>query len=453
MTAAPEPTVSAVLAKRIQAICVEPLPEYVVTASRLRVLDALTCMALGAGTASGRAAVRLAERWSPPDGTVHVIGHDRAFMPPWTAFVHGVAAHTLELDDAHDATSVQPGAAVVATALALCESNDVSGDTFLRAVLAGYEVSLALGLWFAPEHKELGYHPTATLTTIGATATACVAAGADEATCRAALEIATSMAGGLLEFARAGGTVNHLHTGKAALLGVFAADAAAHGFSGAGTAFEGQWGMHRVLGGRAGSSTWPGIGDGWRVAEVISKPYPTCRAAHPAIAAAGRLHADFVQRGMPAEVVVKVPQQSFRQTNQPHPAGMRERQFSSQYGVAAALTSGTVTLRDITNDNRAAPLTPLMQRVRLVVDDSVPASARSAAVSLHYGDEHADVDESPRIGGGQGAAEIPEDVLRRRLDVEVPARFERLNSWLTGVCSRQSLRGLSEEFGTYFGPW
>jgi 2-methylcitrate dehydratase PrpD len=137
MNGQPDETVADVLARSVQALGRRDLPEPVRVATRLRVVDALSCMSLGSRTASARAAVRLARRWSPPDAAVHVIGNDAVLAAPWAAFANAVSAHTLELDDAHDDTSVQPGAAVVATALALADSPRCSGETFLRAVLAG----------------------------------------------------------------------------------------------------------------------------------------------------------------------------------------------------------------------------------------------------------------------------------------------------------------------------
>jgi 2-methylcitrate dehydratase PrpD len=283
------------------------------------------------------------------------------------------------------------------------------------------------------------------LTTIGATAAACVVLDVDAATARAALTVATSMASGLLEFTRAGGTVNHLHTGKAALLGILAVDAAAHGFSGPATAFEGEWGLRRVQT-KQPAGPWPGIDDQWRVLDVISKPYPTCRAAHPPIAAAERLHVEFARRDVPDEVVVRVPLQCFRQTDHPDPADLRQRQFSTQFGVAVALTRGDVGLADYQDERRVAAVQPLMRRVRLVVDDDAPASRRSATVTLRYADgrDLVAADGDPDVDG-EHATPAAEQILRRRFDRQGAGSFERVVDVVTDVCRRRSLGSASAE--------
>jgi 2-methylcitrate dehydratase PrpD len=439
-------TVADGLARSVLRLGQEAIPNQVRSAARLRVVDALSCMALGSRTASAQAALRLAQRWSPADGQSRVIGARAALSSPWAGFVNAVAAHTLEFDDAHDDTSVQPGAAVVATALALADSRGSSGETFLRAVLAGYETSLALGTWFAPSHKELGYHPTATLTTIGATAAACVVRKADLATTRAALAIATSMASGLLEFARADGTVNHLHTGKATLLGMLALEAAEEGFSGPSTAYEGTWGLQSVQTTEP-RAPWPGLDDQWRVLNVVSKPYPTCRAAHPPMIAAERLHPELARRGLPDEVVVRVPSQCFRQTNHPEPADTRQRQFSTQFGVAVALGTGGASLLDYQDERRAAEHQPLMRRVHLMVDTAAPASQRSAQVTLRYADG-ASVVSTDGASSQDSATEAPsaEHVLRRRLDRAGAGMFQRTHDLIAEACERPRLGSLAAEF-------
>jgi 2-methylcitrate dehydratase PrpD len=443
-----ELTVADRLAGSVARLGQVQIPEPVRSAILLRVVDAVSCMALGSQAPSARAALRLANRWSAPGGQSAIIGARESLQAPWSGFVNAVSAHTLELDDAHDDTSVQPGAAVVATSLALTDDLHCSGETFLRAVLAGYETSLALGSWFAPSHKELGYHPTATLTTIGATAAACVIRGADLATTRAALTIATSMASGLLEFARADGTVNHLHTGKAALLGMLAVDAAAEGFSGPGTAYEGTWGLRNVQT-TAPPSAWPGLDDHWRVLQVVSKPYPTCRAAHPPMEAAERLHPEVARRGLPDEVVVSVPLQCYRQTNHPEPTDMRQRQFSTQFGVAATLGTGGAFLADYLDEQRAAAHLPLMRRVRLVVDDDAPPSQRSAGVTLCYADGSsvvgaaAVVDDDPTAGSSQ-----PEQVLRRRIDQGGEGVFAGVHDLISEACARPRLGSFTSELNS-----
>jgi 2-methylcitrate dehydratase PrpD len=57
------------------------------------------------------------------------------------AFASAMAAHGAEINDFMPSVYVQPGPAVVSTALCLAESRRCSGDAVVRAVIAGYELA------------------------------------------------------------------------------------------------------------------------------------------------------------------------------------------------------------------------------------------------------------------------------------------------------------------------
>ncbi|MGB2251450.1 MAG: MmgE/PrpD family protein, partial [Candidatus Puniceispirillaceae bacterium] len=57
------------------------------------------------------------------------------------AFLNGASAHTSEFDDIFRDGGLHPGCATIAAALSVAQKHDLSGEIFLRAVIAGYEVS------------------------------------------------------------------------------------------------------------------------------------------------------------------------------------------------------------------------------------------------------------------------------------------------------------------------
>ena len=71
-----------------------------------------------------------------------VIGTDIKTDVLNAAFINGVSAHVLELDDGHRKAQIHLGAVIFPVALALCESYDLSGKEFLEAVMVGYEVGI-----------------------------------------------------------------------------------------------------------------------------------------------------------------------------------------------------------------------------------------------------------------------------------------------------------------------
>ena len=114
--------------------------------------------------------------------------------------------------------------------------------------------------------------------------------------------IAASMASGIIEANRTGGTVKRIHCGWAAHAAICAARMAEFGITGPPTALEGRFGFFRAfLGDRYhAAAITDGLGEEWCVPGINFKPYPANHFTHAGIDAAIALR----QRGVrPAEVV------------------------------------------------------------------------------------------------------------------------------------------------------
>ena len=364
-----------------------PISETEAAAARVRVADALTCMALGSAERSTYAAMTVAREWSAAAGRCSVVGRRDQVAAPWAAFVNATAAHCLEFDDAHAHTSVQAGASIVPTALALAEARDAP-DALLEAVVAGYEVALTLGTWLAPSHKARGFHPSSTLTTVGAAAAASRLLQLSARETTEALRISTSFVSGLLEFTRSPCDVNHMHPARAALTGVLSADLARHGVTGPENAFEGRWGLRAAMSEVTSRSLGQQPTNQRRLfLDVASKPYPSCRITHAAIDAALSLRPQLRRREAPSAVDVTVSRQCYEQANRRSAVTLRERQFSVQFCVAVALSRGQPTLQLFQSaaDGLTSEYARLVQ-LRVAPDSGWPERAAQVAVSYADGE-------------------------------------------------------------------
>ncbi len=121
---------------------------------------------LGAGEASGEATVF-------PSRTRTTAAR--------AAFLNGTAGHALDYDDVADEIKGHPSIVLVSTLLALAEANGNSGREFLEAYVIGFEVGCAIarGLPVEPHYRR-GWHATATVGILGATAGAARLLGLDE---------------------------------------------------------------------------------------------------------------------------------------------------------------------------------------------------------------------------------------------------------------------------------
>src|SRR5438132_1413011 len=95
-----------------------------------------------------------------------VVGHGTTAFPATAAWINGSASHAAEFDDIYRDAVYHPGCPTISAALALAEDRDASGEAFLRAVVAGYEVSTRIGAAIQPAHYRY-FHTTGTVGCFG----------------------------------------------------------------------------------------------------------------------------------------------------------------------------------------------------------------------------------------------------------------------------------------------
>jgi len=310
------------------------------------------CLAASSLDTSEAALETMSEAGGRPEATVVV---DGSRLPaPSAAFVNGVLAHSLDFDDTHLPSVLHPSASILPAALAAAEALGSTGSSTVVAAAVGLEICVRLGMaGYDPASRsslffERGQHATSICGAIGAAATAALLAGADEAEVLAAMGIAASMAGGLIEANRTGGTVKRMHCGWAANAGIVAARLARHGFTGPPTVFEGRFGFFQAYlsGEYHASAILDGLGESWEVPKIFFKPYPANHFTHTTADAARALREQGVRPEQIRRIHVQVPQAVLKTVGEPievkrRPETPYQAQFSAPYIVTAALLGGS----------------------------------------------------------------------------------------------------------------
>jgi 2-methylcitrate dehydratase PrpD len=361
------------------------VPDEVMASVRQRVLDVLGLQLAAAALETSRAAVRFVEDQGGI-GAAHAVGLEGPAPAPWAAFVGGVLAHSLDYDDTHLPSILHPSASVIPAAMAAAEHAGATGAQTCRAVAAGLEVVIRLGMagYDRKAHNstffEHGQHATSICGAVGSAAAAAALLGHGTAQVADAMGIAVSMAGGVIEANRTGGTVKRLHCGWAAHAGVSAALLAEAGFTGPPTVLEGRFGFFEAfLHGRyEPSELVEGLGERWAVPGIFFKPYPANHFTHTAIDAAIELR----DQGLRPEDVEKaelgVASPTVRTIGEPlagkqAPESGYAAQFSGPYVVASALLGGSglgLGLDDFTDALARDPARrSLMSRINVAADE------------------------------------------------------------------------------------
>lgn len=364
----------------------EGAPLDVVDSVRSRVLDILGICVAAAPLDTSRAARRwAADGGGTPQATA--IGVMRDLPARSAAFVNGVLAHSLDYDDTHLPSVLHPSAAVIPAALAagqaagaagseVCTAIAVGIETTVRLGMAGYDVTTGNSLFF-----EFGQHATSICGAVGSAVAAGMLSGLDAAGLVNTIGVVASMASGVIESNRTGGTVKRLHCGWAAHAGVSAAELVRYGFTGPPTVLEGRFGFFEAwLHGSAVDldAVTRGLGESWSVPDIFFKPYPANHFTHAGIDAARRMRAAGLDIDRIVHIELRVPEAAHRTIGAPidvkrAPTTGYMAQFSGPYTVVAGLLGGAglgVGLDDFTDELAADPLRRrLMAMVDVVPDE------------------------------------------------------------------------------------
>lgn len=356
------------------------LGSEVVERTRYLLLDYLGVAIAGSLTESSQAVYRMLARSASP-GPCTVLGTASRTSPESAALANGTAAHSVELDDTHQAGSIHPGVVMFSTAIALSEIlPDIDVGQFVPAVVAGYEVATRLGIALQPKsHYELGFHPTSTCGVFGAAVTAAKLLRLSEEQMLSAVGIAGSMAAGSLEFLADGTWTKRLHPGLAAQNGILAAKLAAEGFRGPGTILEGRDGF------LFGYSRNPkpelvtqGLGQNFEIMRTSIKPHACCRYMQAPIdglielAIEHDIHPEQVARIEVAVLEAGWPLVCEPRKRKYSPSNAVDAQFSMPYGAAVALTDRAAGLDQFGGDNFHSPqIKSLMSKVVLEKDKRI----------------------------------------------------------------------------------
>ncbi len=351
------------LADFTTSLSFDDIPDGVVEAAKLHLLDTLGCglaaHALGIAT-EGRTA--MAELGGEPAASV--IGLDGGLPTPNAAFANAMLCHGLDFDDTHSDSVSHVSAVVCPTAIAAGEAQGVTGRELLTAIVGGNEVVTRVGMAASGAFHARGFHPTAICGIFGGGTAACRLLGLDAATTASALGICGSFAGGLFAYLDVGTATKPMHPAWAAHGALVAARLASLGAEGPATVLEGRFGLyHAFVGAEPGEldveSQLADLGDRWETPRIAYKPYPACHFIHGSLGATatliGELDPDEVE-----DVVVTVPEAGVALVLEPAaskvaPRSEYEAKFSLQYSTACMLVHGQVGVRSYTDEAIADP--------------------------------------------------------------------------------------------------
>ena len=316
--------------------------------------------------------------------------------PRTMALLHGTAAHTAEVDDIFRDGIYHPGAPTIAAAHAVAFGK----ESFLRAVIVGYEISTRIGAAMGRAHYE-HWHNTGTIGCFGAAAAAAEALNLDRQRFAHALATVATFSAGLQDAFRTDSMSKPLHAGRAAEAGVTAALAAREGVTGS---LEVMKGYGRAMG---DDPDWDKavatLGGDFHITRMTFKNHACCGHTFAAIDGALALK-EKMRLAVPdiEGVEVATYRAGLEVAHYEAPRTPAEGRFSLKYVVATALTHGSVRLAAFSPERLQDETTrSLMQRISLSIDPQLDAAfprQRAARVAIRARGRREEHLQPTRIG-------------------------------------------------------
>jgi len=326
-----------------------PLPDRVVSIVQSGFIDTIGTMLAGRNEPVVRMAQSfVADAQSPVQEAAVLMGAAQASARD-AALINATAGHALDFDDV--ALGGHPSTVLVPAVMAAGQHVNATGAQVLRAYLIGYEVWAELFVRESDAYHLKGWHPTAVLGTVGASAAVAHLYGLNAQQCQHVMALAASMASGLV--ANFGTMTKPLHAGRAAACAIEAVRWVLKGLTAAPDALEHAAGFLAALsphGAADRSSAVADLGQRFRILEsgLSIKKYPTCYATHRVIDGVLDLCASHrVAWSDVAQVHTHIGTAQAAMLRNHQPQTGLEAKFSMEFAVAAALVRGKVGLNEL----------------------------------------------------------------------------------------------------------
>ncbi|HEV7800704.1 MAG TPA: MmgE/PrpD family protein [Burkholderiales bacterium] len=432
------------------------IPAEAVDKAKVCILDLLGIAAAGAARSNAKIATKTALRLGGPGkSAVWMSGH--RLRPIDAVLPNSVASHCILQDDWMPVSHSHVGAAVVPTAIAMCEEEERTGAELIAAVVAAYDVADRSGQLSVPMFNR-GFRASSLCAYFGAAAAAGKLLQLDAERMANALGCAGSVCGGVLQPWHEGSMEWSFQEAFASRAGITAACLAQDGLAGSRQVVEGRSGVNRSFAGTNENegAALDGLGEHYRIVDTCFKRFPTGGANQGSASVAHRLHArhTFDYRQI-ASVEVDIPK-----------AGTHERMnyagidyagpfqsidqclISKPFAIAMNLKTGDMTFAGMEKERKDPAFLELVRTIKLRESAALKGWDLRMRIRFHDGacieGTGADIDKGQLYLTWPAAVEKFGQVAR---GIRSEAEIERIVQHVQALETLQSIAPLTELLG------
>jgi len=376
MTNIPNSFASQELATFAAHLQAQHIPQEVFRKAEDLLVDWVGSTLAGKGARAVEIVNRFTKQMGPISGASEVLIDRTNTTPYFAAMVNAAASHVVEQDDVHNASVFHPATVVFSPALAVAQSIKASGEEFLVACIAGYEVGIRVGEFLGRSHYKV-FHTTGTAGTIAAAAAVGRLLHLSPEQMLHAFGSAGTQAAGLWEFLKDAADSKQLHTAHAAGAGLTAAYLAKDGFTGAKKILEGTQGMAAGMSSDADlSKLTDRLGTRWALVETSFKYHASCRHTHPAADALLQVMQEHQLKPQDIEEVRTLVHQGAIDVLGPvvNPTTVHQSKFSMGTVLALAAQYGYAGLNEFERYFNHPQIKELCARISMELDSEVDAA-------------------------------------------------------------------------------
>lgn len=359
------------------------LPKEVEKLARMHILDTLAsvvaCRDLEPSIMARRYVAALGHGGAKQQASI--LGtHEKAPLID-AAFASAMTAHGAEINDFIPSALVQPGPAVLATAMAIGEAQGRSGRTLLNAVVAGYELAGRIPKTLGVHNMQkspLACHGVGSVFASGATAAVMLGLNPEQAA--GTMGLCIQQASGSWQWLM---DTRHIEkafvfAGMGARNGIQAALMAQAGFEGVPDCMDIPWGFMHASDFRGGDADQnylvEKLGERFELSEAAFKQYPVGGPTQPAVRALLDM-LDEIQVDSVEAVTIEMPGRASLFQNAKMPA------LNLPYITASLLLDGRLDFVQIQSRERMtgnSEIASLMKKVKVISDPRQEAPAGEA---------------------------------------------------------------------------
>ena len=369
---------SQILAQYAANLQFSDIPTRVIRKTEDLLVDWVGSALAGKGARAVESVAKFAANMTPVQnqaypGSAEIFIHRTYSSPMFAAMVNAAASHVVEQDDVHNASVFHPATVVFSPALAVAQAIGASGQEFLTACVAGYEVGIRVGEFLGRSHYKI-FHTTGTAGSLAAAAAVGRLLHLTPEQMLHAFGSAGTQAAGLWEFLRDAADSKQLHTAHAASTGLMSAYLAKDGFTGAKHILEGPQGMAAGMSTDADvSKLTEGLGTRFATEETSFKYHASCRHTHPAADALLKVMQDKqLKIDQIARVITHVHQGAIDVLGPVvDPKTVHQSKFSMGTVLALAARFGYAGLNEFESSFSSEDIQAFCQKVEMVLDPEV----------------------------------------------------------------------------------